>query len=81
MKIRDALQRSEVIKLAAETYGIIGGSPDELIREIVEWLTDLSFWCLRRGHGFWIWRRNGSIGSRHRKEFGPKSDGFKGEAT
>lgn len=44
MKIEDAIQRPEVIKLAAEAYGIIGGSPNELIRETVKWLTD----CCRK---------------------------------
>ncbi len=40
MKMGDEIQKPEVIKLAAEAYGITGGSPDELIRETVEWLTD-----------------------------------------
>ena len=40
MKIEDAIQKPEVIKLAVEAYGIVGGSPEELIRETVEWLTD-----------------------------------------
>ncbi len=40
MKIGDAIQKPEIIKLAAEAYGITGGSPDKLIRETVEWLTD-----------------------------------------
>ncbi len=40
MKIEDAIQKPEVIKLAAEAYGITGGSPYELIQETIEWLTD-----------------------------------------
>lgn len=44
MKIDDVIQKTEVIKMAAEAYGITGGSPCELIRETVEWLTD----CYRK---------------------------------
>lgn len=40
MKINDVITKPEVIKLAAEAYAVAGGSPEELILETVEWLTD-----------------------------------------
>lgn len=40
MKIKDAMKKPEVIKLAAEAYAVTGGSPEELILETVGWLTD-----------------------------------------
>lgn len=40
MKIKDVITKPEVIKLAAEVYAVTGGSPEKLILETVEWLTD-----------------------------------------
>ena len=40
MKIVNALEKPEVIKLAAEAYAVTGGAPEELILETVEWLND-----------------------------------------
>lgn len=40
MKIINALEKPEVIKLAAEAYAVTGGAPEELILETVKWLDD-----------------------------------------